>query len=180
MPNALKLLQVPLAAALVALGAYALPSVAEDAKLSAQDREFLGKALRGSKAEVQLGKLAEERSKNEKVQEFAEKMVKDHSDAAEQLREIAQDKNAEVDDSINKSAKQEMARLKGLRGAEFDRAYMQHMVKEHKKTIDDFEKQAKSGTSDELKKFAEDTLPKLRNHLQMAQSAQTAVQTAAR
>lgn len=55
-----------------------------------------------------------------------------------------------------------------MSGANFDREYIKGMLKDHKKDIDLFEKQARSGRDTELKAFAEKTLPTLREHYQMA------------
>ena len=61
------------------------------------------------------------------------------------------------------------ADLRGLSGAEFDRMYVEHMVKDHEKDIKEFEKESSKGEDSDVKSFAEQTLPKLREHLQTAQ-----------
>jgi putative membrane protein len=61
-------------------------------------------------------------------------------------------------------------RLSQLHGAEFDRAYMQDMVKDHKNDIAEFQKEANRGKNEDLKSFASETLPTLQEHLKMAQN----------
>jgi putative membrane protein len=65
-----------------------------------------------------------------------------------------------------------MAKLEKLQGAAFDKAYMDDMVKDHKKDVKDFQKQSKSAKDPEVKNFAAQTLPTLQEHLQMAEAAQ--------
>ncbi len=60
--------------------------------------------------------------------------------------------------------------LRGLSGVEFDRAYLQHMVKDHEKDIKAFEKTAESGEDSQIKEFASKTLPTLKEHLSMARN----------
>jgi putative membrane protein len=66
-------------------------------------------------------------------------------------------------------------RLSALSGAAFDRAYMADMVKDHRTDIAEFEKEANSGSDADVKSFASKTLPTLRHHLEMAQSADSKV-----
>jgi putative membrane protein len=60
--------------------------------------------------------------------------------------------------------------LRGMKGEEFDTAYMLDMLQEHRKGVLDFQKQAQSGSDPALKSFAQKYLPALQQNLQMAQS----------
>jgi putative membrane protein len=61
-----------------------------------------------------------------------------------------------------------MDRLSGLSGAEFDREYMKHMVKDHEDAVSDFQKQSTRAKDPDIKAFAARTLPALQEHLRMA------------
>lgn len=67
---------------------------------------------------------------------------------------------------------QEYQRLSKLSGSEFDKAYIRHEIDQHKKAIQDYERAANEAKDSELKNFASNTLPTLRNHLRMAQDLQ--------
>lgn len=67
---------------------------------------------------------------------------------------------------------QDVERLQGLSGSEFDREFVKAMVKDHEMAVQKFEQAAQSLEDRELKNFASDTLPKLRQHLEMAQELQ--------
>ena len=142
------------------------------AKLDAQDRKFLMDAAQGGLLEVEAGRLALERASSEQVRQFAQQLVKDHTDANEKLMQIAQDKGIELPKQLDAKHKQQLDKLSKLQGEEFDRAFIAQMGhKDHKKDIQAFEKQARQGKDAELKSFAEETLPVLQKHLSMAQKA---------
>jgi putative membrane protein len=75
--------------------------------------------------------------------------------------------------SINAKDQALKDKLSGLSGADFDKTYMQAMVKDHQKDINEFQKEANNGSNADLKAFAAQTLPTLQEHLRMAQEAQT-------
>ena len=153
---------------------------ADGGKLSKSDRNFITEAAHGGHAEVELGKMAQQNGGSQEVKSFGERMVQDHGKANEELAAIA--KNHGVTPPMEPNAKQraDAKRLAKLKGAEFDRAYADLMVKDHQKTIALFEKEAKSGGQEELKAFASKTLPVLQEHHKMAQGLQPARNNASR
>jgi len=125
---------------------------------SSSDRAFLDKAIEDNAAEVELGKMAESKSQNPKVQQFASMMVKDHTDALNRLRGAATS-GSDAGNTGNQNTtsgqgtqatqlssqhQQLRDRLSKLSGNEFDRAYMTAMVQEHQKDIREFEREAGS------------------------------------
>jgi putative membrane protein len=68
-----------------------------------------------------------------------------------------------------------MDKMQKLSGAQFDRAYMDDMVADHKQDVAEFKKEASSGKDNEVKSFATKTLPTLEDHLKMAESTDAAV-----
>ena len=72
-----------------------------------------------------------------------------------------------------------MRKLAAQSGAAFDRAFVEHMVKDHKKAIAEFERASKDrALSEETRTLASNALPKLRNHLAMAETLQVNLKTA--
>jgi putative membrane protein len=61
-----------------------------------------------------------------------------------------------------------MREAEGLSGAKFDQAYMRNQIQDHVKTVELFQREAKDGKDEELRKLAEQTLPMLQDHLKMA------------
>jgi putative membrane protein len=144
-----------------------------------EDIEFVFDAAKGGMAEVELGKLAAERAKNDEVKKFAQRMVDDHSKAGDQLKSIAESKGIRLPQDIEPKDKALLNRLQKLNGAAFDRAYMQAMVSDHVKDVNEFKKESNSGRDPQVKSFASSTLPTLEEHLQQARQARTAATSTA-
>src|SRR5947209_1659167 len=160
-------------AALVIAGLFLARVSADDRKPVVTDKiptdqEFLAKALEGSVLEVQLGEKARDKTSNDHVKKFAQRMIDDHTKARQKLTDIAKDMKVGVVAGISKEHRAMLLRLTKADGADFDRQYMNHMVEDHEKDVAEFENYAKNGKNDQLRAFARKTLPTLREHLKMA------------
>jgi len=156
-------------------GATSGANDASAGKLTGADKTFVEKAAIGGMAEVQLGNLAQQKAANDQVKQFAARMVTDHSKANDELKQIASAKGVQLPTSLDKKHQSDMERLQKMSGADFDKAYMSHMVDDHKTDVSDFKKEAGSGRDSDLKSFASKTLPTLEEHLKMAQTTNDAV-----
>jgi putative membrane protein len=141
----------------------------------AADKSWAQKAAVGGMAEVELGKLAQQKASNAQVKQFGAHMAEDHSKANSELQQIASSKGLALPTDLDATHKGKMAKMEKLSGAQFDRAYMSEMVADHKKDVAEFRKQSTSGKDSDLKAFAAKTLPTLEDHLKMAQSTDAAV-----
>jgi putative membrane protein len=144
-----------------------------------EDIEFVLDAAKGGLAEVELGKLASDRAQNDEVKKFAQRMVDDHTKANDQLKQIAESKSIKLPTDVEPKDKALMERLEKLNGPAFDRAYMNAMVNDHAKDVNEFKREANSGRDSEVKSFASSTLPTLEEHLQHAKQAKTQTTTSA-
>ena len=129
----------------------------------------------GGLMEVELGRLAMEKASNAEVKQFAQRMVDDHGKANQELSTVAQQKNVQVPSELTGKAKADHDRLSKLSGEQFDRAYMQLMVQDHRKDVAEFRKQSTKAKDADVKSFVSQTLPTLEDHLKMAQQTQTAL-----
>jgi putative membrane protein len=116
--------------------------------------------------EVEISQYASQHATNARVKEFAEMMVKDHTQANNELKAIASSKNLTV--TMDDKHSDKLRDLEKKTGNDFDKEFMKEMVDEHEKNINKFEKMAENGKDPELKAFAEKYLPKLRMHLDHA------------
>jgi putative membrane protein len=144
-----------------------------------QDQQFAQKAAEGGLMEVQLGQLAQQQAKDQQVVQFGQRMVQDHGQANEKLMAIAEQKAIQLPQELSGDAQQKYEEMQQLLGAEFDEAYMDEMVEDHEKDIELFEQQAESGEDPDLRTFAEEALPTLREHLELAKQVRSQT-TAAR
>ncbi len=78
---------------------------------------------------------------------------------------------------LSSSAQKKYDELAKLSGEKFDKQYLGTIIDSHKKSIKLFEKESKSGNDAELKSFATNTLPTLKQHLDMAQSVEREVKS---
>jgi len=117
------------------------------------------KAATGGMMEVDMGAMAQERGASDQVKQFGARMVKDHGMANDELRRIAGAKGVTLPAKPDKSMHRDSQKMAAMSGADFDRAYMKHMVDDHKKDVALFKKAADSSKDGELKAFAAKTLP---------------------
>ena len=109
------------------------------------DQQWVMTVAQGGMAEVELGRLASEKASNEQVKEFAKKMVDDHTKANDELKSIASTKNITLPNETDAKHKATMDRLSKLSGDAFDRAYIRDMLTDHRKDVNAFRTESKSG-----------------------------------
>ncbi len=138
---------------------------------TASPTDFMEDAAQGGMAEVELGKLAAQKAKDPEVKKFGQMMVDDHSKANKELMDLAKTKNFTPPAGLG-SHQSVVDKLKGLSGADFDKAYVDDMVDDHETDVSAFEKQSASGSDPEVKAFAAKTLPTLKKHLEAIKAIQ--------
>ncbi|HET6408513.1 MAG TPA: DUF4142 domain-containing protein [Chthoniobacteraceae bacterium] len=149
--------------------------LAAGADLAGKDERFLKNAAQGGMSEVQLGELAKGKATNKGVKDFAAMLAADHSKANEELKSLAGQKGVELPSDIEVGQKMSREKLDQLSGAEFDKEFVEQMIKDHKKTIDLFEDASKEVKDADVKSFADKTLPTLRGHLQQVEALKGSV-----
>lgn len=138
------------------------------AKEQSADAMFMQRAAMSSMAEVAHGKQAQANGSSDDVRKFAQRMIDDHSKANEELKGLASKKGASLPAELDQKHQAMQQKLEKMKGAEFDRAYMQHMVQAHKEAVTLFQTEAKSGKDADARAWAEKTLPTVQEHLKMA------------
>ncbi len=126
-------------------------------------------------AEVQAGKIGVEKAKSDDVKQFAQKMQDDHGKNLEELKTLAQSKGVDLPDQPSQKHQAEAKKLQSASEDRFDRAYMDHMVKDHKTDVKKLSDAAKSAKDPEVKAFLEKTHDTVQDHLQMAQQVDQSV-----
>jgi putative membrane protein len=133
------------------------------------DRDFLKEALQGDMAQVRMGQLALQKSNNEQVKQFAQQMVTDHTRMGDQMKVLAQQLDVKEPSDLSKRDKQTIAKLQGLDGEAFDKAYVQTMLKDHKHDQAAFKQAAQQGTDPGVRQAAAQGETVISNHLQHIQ-----------
>ena len=137
-------------------------------KLSQQDMKFIKEAANGGMAEVELGKLAEQKGQDNQVKQFGQRMEQDHGNANSQLMSIADTKGINLPRQLDQKHMQLRDRLSRLQGTAFDRAYMREETKDHDADVKAFRREAQTTKDPDLQRFAQDTLNTIQQHDQLA------------
>jgi putative membrane protein len=141
----------------------------------AKTTSFLKDAAEGGMAEVQLGQLAQDKGNSQRVKDFGSMMVRDHSSANDQVKQLASQRSVSLSDSISSQHKKAKDDLSKKDGKAFDKAYIDAMVKGHQQVIDMFEKASKNVTDAQVKSFIDNTLPTIKMHLDSAKAIQKSI-----
>jgi len=148
----------------------------KNGKIARGDEKFMKDAAVGGMTEVKLGQLAEQKAASDGVKQFGKRMATDHGKANDELKQLASQKGVALPMDLDRSHQGLYDKLAKLNGADFDRAYMKEMVKDHDKDVKAFRKQADSGKDPDVKSWASKTLPTLQEHQQQAKQVAAGLQ----
>jgi putative membrane protein len=132
------------------------------------DRKHFREIAQANMAEVQAGKLAQSKASSDDVKQFAQHMVEDHGKMLQEQESMAQAKGVALPKEPGKAEKSALKKLQSASGEQFDRGYMQQMVKDHEKALKLVQDTAKGAKDAELKQAAEKAAPEIEKHLDMA------------
>lgn len=152
----------PILAAL-AVGALTAPAGA------VPDAHFMKEAAQGGMTEVTLGHMAARKAVDRGVRQFGMQMVRDHSQANRELMRIARQQHVALPHDLGPKNDALRARLAGLHGEAFDRAYVHAMIKDHKEDEVAFNHELRRGGNPPVRTFAGKYLPVVQGHLMMVQ-----------
>lgn len=148
------------------------PSAATEAgaPLSREDAGMLEDLAQANLAEIEMGRIALERSRSEAVRGFAQKMVGDHGAAMREVRQFAQSRNLRLPDGPGAKQLATAAAMRALRGDTFDRSYLsQSGVDDHHSTLRLLQKMQKEAQDIDLRKLARGMAPVVAAHLAEAE-----------
>jgi len=156
---------VPLALGILTSGIRAEDKAFDDA-------EFVKKAASGGMTEVMMGQLGTKMGQSAGVKQFSETLIADHTKANRELMTVAKAAGLSVPEAISADDQKHVEMIKEHKGAEFDKAFVDHMVKDHEKDIAEFKRASTEAKDPNIKAFATKTLPTLQTHLEMAKKLQ--------
>jgi putative membrane protein len=142
-------------------------SVGNSDKASA---DFAVTAAKGGMMEVAMGNIAAQKAINPRVRNFGAMMVADHTKAGDDLKQRATTQNIVLPAAVSEDDQKMIDKLNTKSGKDFDKAYMDMMLDDHKKDIAEFKKAAEKCTNPSIKDFANSSLPVLQKHLDSAQA----------
>ncbi len=138
------------------------------AMVSSMDQKFMMMAGKGGMAEIEMARAALQKSSNDAVKQYAQKMIDDHTMAGDELKQLASMKGVMLPMQSDSKQMTMMSKMQMLSGMEFDMMYVKEAgVKAHQDMEKLVMKESLSGKDLEAKAFAAKTLPVVRLHLQM-------------
>lgn len=139
-------------------------------KIAKTDISFMSTAAQSGQLEIEASTLARKVAESPQVQSFADRMVTDHTKAAEELKALAKAKGVDLPVGLSSSEQAKIEALGKLQGSEFDRKYAEQIgVAAHKKAVTLFKNATQNAKDPDVKAYAEKTLPVLEEHYKMAQ-----------
>ncbi len=137
-------------------------------KQPVDDATFVKMASQANLAEINMGKLALKQASGSAVKKYAQRLLDDHTKANKELNQLADKKQWTPAQSMDEKHRAMAEKMGQLEGKEFDTAFLKHMIQGHEKVIALFQSEAKNGQDPDLKAWANQTLPTLKEHLKMA------------
>ncbi|MGC5702794.1 DUF4142 domain-containing protein [Pseudomonas sp. NFXW11] len=162
----------PLATVIGRAGLALLLGLGAGNALAQSPAAFIDDASAKGMADIETSRLAHQQTSSQAVKEFSIQVINDRTTANQHLARIAKRLGLPVTPRERLLA-QARARMPQLaRGADFDRAYAASQIQASAAAIQQIRQQAQASELPEFKAFAEETLPKLEQHLQMARALQ--------
>ncbi|HYG01016.1 MAG TPA: DUF4142 domain-containing protein [Chryseosolibacter sp.] len=129
-----------------------------------KDADFVANAVASNLAEIQLAKLASERSSSPEVKKLAQMLEEEHTKTLTELKALASAKSISVPVEPEDEAVRKMENLREEKAEDFDKKWLDEVKDMHEKSIDKFEKRSEKSEDAEVKALASKTLPHLKMH----------------
>lgn len=139
--------------------------------MTSSPESFMKEAAQGGMAEVEMGKLASTKASDPEIKKFGQMMVTEHTAAGNDLKAVAAKKNFKLPTDLGPH-QATLDKLKGLSGADFDKAYVNVMVNDHESDLSAFQKQADNSSDPDVKAFAAKVVPVVKKHLDAIKAIQ--------
>ncbi|MBX3620444.1 MAG: DUF4142 domain-containing protein [Rhizobacter sp.] len=153
----------------------ALTFVAAPAALARSDAAFMKQAAQDGAAEIEASKVAQTKAQRADVKAFADTMVTEHTQVADELKQLAASKKVTLPDGPSIKQKAQLKMINAGDDAKFDERYASTFgVKAHESTLKLFQEAADKASDADVKAFARKTLPALQHHLEMARALKSA------
>jgi putative membrane protein len=144
-------------------------AAAQSSALSNADESFMRLAAQDNMTEAHLGEMAESQAADSALKTFAHTLVQDHTKAYEELSALSGTTGGDIPKGIDVRKDAAIQQLGKLKGASFDRRFLQNEIRDHEKAISAFKREAEHGQNSDVKGYAQKVVPTLEEHLHKAQ-----------
>ncbi|MGH9744238.1 MAG: DUF4142 domain-containing protein [Candidatus Acidiferrum sp.] len=143
-------------------------TVSADAKAAMTDKPFVRDSTYGDMLETKLGELAQQQGASEVVRNFGARMVSDYKNVGDRLNEVAFRESIALPTELATRDQATYERLSKLSGTNFDRAYAKEMMYRQVLDLQVFQHEARVGEEGPVRRFANQTIPMIRQHVATA------------
>jgi predicted outer membrane protein len=133
-----------------------------------KDRKYVQNVDAHHNMEIALGKMAQERGRDESVKEFGRRMVRDHTSLRQQWLRMITDNGMNFKSGMGPNHREKLDYLEKFSGREFDREYMTLATKHHRGYLSYFRKEGRGAESAPVRERVKNALPTLERHFQLA------------
>lgn len=137
-----------------------------------KQKDFISSAAEINMEEIKAGELAQEKAQDQEVQEYGQTLKEHHQSNKQKLQDLAQQMNVQLPNDLPSKKQEKIQELRNTEAGQFEEEFLSTMVKGHEDAVKKFEEAERNVTDEELKDYVSETLPKLRDHLEKAQSLQ--------
>jgi putative membrane protein len=161
--------------------AFAAASAVAAQTAGPNDAQIAAIVVTANEVDIEAGKLAHAKSGSKEVKQFGNQMVTDHTAvnkaAADLLRKLKlKPEQSPTSTGLKKAGDNTLKRLKELKGAAFDKAYVENEVTYHQTVLDAIDRTLiPSAGNDELKALLVKVRPAFEAHLEHAKQLQTSI-----
>jgi putative membrane protein len=166
---------LPALLAVLALGLLSSSSEARTRKhpaitQAAPPQKFIQKVADSNQFEIKSSQIALDKSKNDEIRRFAQRMIDDHTKIGDEFKAVLQQANLpQPSDNLNQQDRMVLAKLQNEKEPAFDRTYVASQRRGHQQAVQLLRNYSRSGGNKALKQLAAKTLPIIKEHLKMAE-----------
>jgi putative membrane protein len=135
------------------------------------DQHFIKEAAADNQFEIQVSQVVEKQAQDSQVKQLAQRLIRDHQQAQEQLQEVAKGMNVQWSPQLEQWQQDKLQAMQQKHGKHLEMHYVFGQVGDHTSDLLKYQYEASHGENAQVKQFAEKTIPILQSHLEMAQQA---------
>jgi putative membrane protein len=133
--------------------------------LHRKDMKFIMVAHSSTVLEIESSRLALQNASSQAVKDYAQMMIDHHTMSAQEMKQMLSTKGVVIPDSaVLDRYRSKIEMLRGLQGADFDKAYMRIMVDAHEEDLDEYEDETTDARDADIRAFTAKMMPTLRTH----------------
>ncbi|QRY55483.1 DUF4142 domain-containing protein [Sphingobacterium siyangense] len=142
----------------------------DDTKKKEDDAQYLVEAAAMDLKEIEIGKLAQQKSIDPDIKAFGKMLEEDHMKSSAEVKKLAQLKDISLPAAVPEDGQKMYKELDEKTGLDFDKKFADMMVDGHQKAIDKMTKAAEEASDKEISAWASSKIPTLAAHLEHAKS----------